>query len=72
MKVTKEKKVGRLKAKVVLHPSGLFATPKDLRALEAYCDSFSGPGEKVIAFTVAGMAWNLALKMVKNGAKVAR
>lgn len=46
-----------------LTPSSVFATPKDMKALMAYCDNFTGPGEKVIAFTCAGMAWNLACKI---------
>ncbi len=48
---------------VVLKPSSAFATPKDMKALMEYCDRFTGPGEKVIAYTIMGMTWNLAAKL---------
>ena len=44
-------------------PCGMFATPKDMKALEDYCARFTGPGERVIALTVMGMTWNLAAKV---------
>ena len=46
--------------------SNIFATPKDMKSLMAYCNGFTGPGEKTIAFTCAGMAWNLAAKVVSQ------
>jgi hypothetical protein len=53
------------------NPLGLnkmFATPKDMEALMEYCERFTGQ-ERVIAFLAAGMALNLAHKMVDEAMK---
>jgi hypothetical protein len=47
-------------------PCGMFATPESMETLQAYCNNFTGPGEKIIAFTVAGMTWNLAARIQKE------
>ena len=59
MKKSKEVK------KIVIQPSGFFATPKNMEALTKYCESFTG-SEKLVAFTVMGMTWNLAAKVVNQ------
>ena len=46
----------------------MFATPKDMDALMAYCERFTGQ-ERVVAFVAAGMAWNLAHHMVNEAMK---
>jgi hypothetical protein len=43
--------------------NGMFATPDDMEALMDYCERFTG-GERVAAFVAAGMALNLAQKLV--------
>lgn len=48
-----------------IQPSGMFATPINMESLMAYCERFTG-AEKIAAFTAAGMAWNLAHKIVKE------
>jgi len=48
--------------------TNMFATPKDMKALEAYCDRFTA-GEKVVAFTVMGLTWNLAAKITDENLK---
>jgi len=53
------------------NPIGLnkmFATPMDMDALMAYCERFTG-GERAAAFVAAGMALNLAHKMVEEAMK---
>ncbi len=45
--------------------NGMFATPEDMEALMQYCERFNG-GERVAAFVAAGMALNLAHKMVQD------
>ncbi len=45
--------------------NNMFATPKDMETLEKYCERFTG-GERVAAFIAAGMALNLAHKMVQE------
>jgi len=49
--------------------NGMFATPDDMEALMDYCERFTG-GERVAAFVAAGMALNLAHKMVYEEMKV--
>jgi hypothetical protein len=46
----------------------MFATPEDMEALMQYCERFTGQ-ERVIAFVAAGMALNLAHKMVEEAMK---
>jgi len=41
---------------------GMFATPEDMDALQAYVAKFSG-GEAVAANVVMGMTWNLAVTL---------
>ena len=48
--------------------SGMCATPVDMESLMSYCERFTG-GEKIAAFTAAGMAWNLAHKTVEEAIK---
>ncbi len=43
----------------------LFATPDDIKALEAYITSFSDPGERQVAVVVMGMTWNLCAELTK-------
>jgi len=53
------------------NPIGLnkmFATPMNMDALMDYCERFTGQ-ERVIAFVTAGMALNLAHKMVEEAMK---
>jgi len=45
-----------------LKPWGMFATPDDAKALQDWIECLSG-GEKAVAYTAAGMAWNLAAKL---------
>ncbi len=47
---------------VLLQPVGIVHTPKDLNELESYINRFSS-GERMVAFTCAYMAWNLACKL---------
>jgi len=47
---------------VLLQPVGIVHTPKDLNELESYINKFSS-GERMVAFTCAYMAWNLAAKL---------
>tara|TARA_R100001369_G_scaffold24333_5_gene44744 strand:+ start:1973 stop:2182 length:210 start_codon:yes stop_codon:yes gene_type:complete len=46
-------------------PGGVFATPKDMKALEDYLALFHG-SEAIVANTCAWMAWNLACKIVNE------
>mgnify|MGYP006293032699 FL=1 len=46
----------------------MFATPENIEDLMAYCERFTG-GERAAAFVCAGMAWNLAHKMVEEALK---
>jgi hypothetical protein len=48
--------------------NNMFATPEDMEALMQYCERFTG-GERVAAFVAAGMALNLAHKMVEEAMK---
>jgi hypothetical protein len=48
--------------------NGMFATPMNMDALMDYCERFTGQ-ERVIAFVTAGMALNLAHKMVEEAMK---
>ena len=41
---------------------GMFATPKNAEALQDWIERLSG-GEKAVAYTAAGMTWNLAAKL---------
>lgn len=51
-----------------LKMNNLFATPMNIEALMAYCERFTG-SERVVAFTAAGMALNLAHKVVEEAMK---
>lgn len=51
-----------------LEHSTMFATPEDMEALMQYCERFTG-GERTAAFVAAGMAWNLAYKLVEEALK---
>ena len=51
-----------------LEHNAMFATPKDMEALMQYCERFTGQ-ERAVAFIGAGMAWNLAHKMVEEALK---
>jgi len=44
-------------------PSGLFHTPETIEEMQAYVERFSGE-EKVLAYTIMSMTWNLAAKIV--------
>ena len=44
-------------------PSGLFHTPKTIEEMQAYVALFSGE-DKVLAYTIMSMTWNLAAKIV--------
>jgi hypothetical protein len=48
--------------------NNMFATPMNMEALMAYCERFTG-NERVVAFTAASMALNLAHKMVDEAMK---
>tara|TARA_R110000824_G_scaffold42980_13_gene125963 strand:+ start:325 stop:534 length:210 start_codon:yes stop_codon:yes gene_type:complete len=41
---------------------GMFATPEDRKALDAYVASFNG-SERVVATVVMGMTWNFAVEL---------
>lgn len=41
-------------------------TPKDMDELMDYLDSYSGP-ERALAYIIASMTWNLAMKQVDEG-----
>jgi|TARA_R110000796_G_scaffold76589_9_gene171247 hypothetical protein len=45
-----------------LKPSELFATPEGQKELEAYIERLP-PSDRVLAWTIAGMTWNLACKL---------
>lgn len=47
---------------VLLQPVGIVHTPKDLQELESYINRFCS-SERLVAFTCAYMAWNLAAKL---------
>jgi len=47
---------------VLLQPVGIVHTPKDLNELESYINKLNS-GERMVAFTCAYMAWNLAAKL---------
>lgn len=47
---------------VLLQRVGIVHTPKDLEELENYINKFNS-GERMVAFTCAYMAWNLAAKL---------
>ena len=51
-----------------LEHNAMFATPENMGALMDYCERFTG-GERAAAFVCAGMAWNLAHKMVEDALK---
>ena len=51
-----------------LEHDNMFATPNDMEALMNYCERFTG-GERAVAFIAAGMALNLAHKMVEEANK---
>lgn len=51
-----------------LQHDNMFGTPKDIEALMEYCERFTG-GERAAAFVAAGMAWNLAHKLVEEAIK---
>jgi hypothetical protein len=51
-----------------LELNAMFATPENMEALMEYCERFTG-GERATAFVCAGMAWNLAHKMVEDALK---
>jgi len=55
---------------VLLQPVGIVHTPKDLQELESYINKFSS-GERLVAFTCAYMAWNLAAKLTNPKGKKA-
>jgi hypothetical protein len=46
-------------------PNNLFATPDDVKALQDWIQLLNGP-ERVAAMTAAGMAWNLANKLIEK------
>jgi hypothetical protein len=50
---------------IKLKPWGMFATPDDAKALQDWIECLSG-GEKAVAYTAAGMAWNLAAKLTEG------
>lgn len=43
----------------------LFATPNDMQSLMAWVEAHTG-SERVVAATAAGMAWNLAAKLLAD------
>lgn len=43
----------------------LFATPNDMESLMAWVEAHTG-SERVVAATAAGMAWNLAIKLLDD------
>ena len=49
-----------------LKKSGLFATPKDMKALEAYVEMLP-PQDRVMAWILSGMTWNLASQTLEDG-----
>ena len=51
-----------------LEHNAMFATPENMEDLMQYCERFTG-GERAAAFVCAGMAWNLAHKMVEEALK---
>lgn len=55
---------------VLLQPVGIVHTPKDLQELESYINKFNS-GERLVAFTCAYMAWNLAAKLTNPEGKKA-
>ena len=67
---TKTKKKTENKGFKKLSRQGMVATPESTKFLGEYISRFSG-SEAVVAFTCAGMAWNLACKLqeenIKNG-----
>ena len=54
--------------KIEINPQPIFSTPKDMKALQDWIEQLSG-GEKIVAYTAAGMAWNLAAKIVAENNK---
>jgi len=55
------------------HPiksSNLFATPHDMHSLMSWIEAHTG-SERVVAATAAGMAWNLAAKLLKDQEAIA-
>ena len=51
-----------------LERSGLITTPEDMKGLKDWIELLSGP-QKAVAYVAAGMAWNLAHKMVSEEIK---
>lgn len=51
-----------------LKSMGMVATPVSMKAMENYLKNFNG-SEAVVAFTCAGMAWNLACKLQEENEK---
>ena len=49
----------------VIQSNQLFATPNDMQSLMAWVEAHTG-SERVVAATAAGMAWNLAAKMLAD------
>ena len=50
---------------VNLEPNKMFHTPEHMMALMDWIEKLNGQ-EKVIAYTAAGMAWNLAAKLAND------
>jgi len=48
-----------------IQPNQLFATPNDMESLMAWVEAHTG-SERVVAATAAGMAWNLAAKLLDD------
>jgi hypothetical protein len=48
-----------------LQPSGMFATPESMPALQDYLSKFNG-GEALAANVALGMTWNFCAKVTKN------
>lgn len=48
-----------------LTKNGLFATPESQENLIDWIERLSG-GEKIVAYTVMGMTWNLCSKLVSE------
>jgi len=49
----------------IIRPSEIFATPKDMASLMQWVEAHNG-SERSVAAVAAGMAWNLASKVLAD------